>query len=111
MPFPNAVLETNIAQLNNTYDAYVLISNTLSSQYYPHIQKNLEKHQSIDERVGVTPILFAADVAGQRLLQVPVGQLSRDYDDVRRIFDATRNVAQILLDSGIRKPLLEINLV
>jgi len=110
MPFPTAVLETNIAQLSTTYDAYVLISNTLSSQHYLHIQKSLDKHQSIDERVGVNPILLAADVVGKRLLQVPVGQLSRDYDDVRRVFDAARNIAQLLLDSGIRKPLLEINL-
>lgn len=111
MPFPNAVLEKDIAQLNNTYDAYVLISNRLSSQYYPHVQKSLEKHQSIDARIGVIPTLVAADVVGKRLVQVPVGQLSRDYDDVRRIFDATRNVAQTLLDAGVRKPLLEINLV
>jgi leucyl aminopeptidase len=111
MPFPNAVLETSITQLNNTYDAYVLISNRLSSQYYPHIQKTLEKQQVIDGRVGVIPTLVAADVVGKRLLQVPVGQLNRDYDDVRRVFDATRNVAQMLLDSGVRKPLLEINLV
>jgi leucyl aminopeptidase len=111
MPFPNAVLEKDIAQLNNTYDAYVLISNRLSSQYYPHVQKSLEKHQSIDARIGVIPTLVAADVVGKRLVQVPVGQLSRDYDDVRRIFDAARNVAQMLLDSGVRKPLLEINLV
>lgn len=110
MPFPNAVLETNIAQLTHEYDAYVLVSNTLSSQHYPHIQQNLEQHQSLDKRVGGHAVLVPADVVGGRLLQVPVGQLDRDYDDVRRIFDAARNVAQTLLDSGVRKPLLEINL-
>ncbi|AEP28918.1 M17 family metallopeptidase [Brumicola nitratireducens] len=110
MPFPNAVLETNIAQLTHEYDAYVLVSNTLSSQHYPDIQQNLEQHQSLDKRVGGHAVLVAADVVGGRLLQVPVGQLDRDYDDVRRIFDAARNVAQTLLDSGVRKPLLEINL-
>ena len=110
MPFPNAVLETNIAQLTDEYDAYVLVSNTLSSQHYPNIQQNLEQHQSLDKRVGGHAVLVAADVVGGRLLQVPVGQLDRDYDDVRRIFDAARNVAQTLLDSGVRKPLLEINL-
>lgn len=111
MPFPNAVLETNIEQLTHDYDAYVLISNTLSSQYYPHIQKILEQHQSLDKRVGGHAVLVAADVVGGRLVQVPVGQLDRDYDDVRRLFDAARNVAQTLLDSGVSKPLLEINLV
>lgn len=111
MPFPNAVLETNIAQLTHDYDTYVLLSNTLSSQHYPHIQQILEQHQSLDKRVGEQAVLVAADVVGGRLLQVPVGQLDRDYDDVRRIFDAARNVAQTLLDSGVRKPLLEINLV
>lgn len=111
MPFPKAVLETNTSQLSTAYDAYVLISNSLSSLHYPHIQTILEQHQSIDERVGITPTLLAADVAGERLLQVPVGRLTRDYDDVRRIFDAARHTAQMILDSGIRKPLLEINLV
>jgi len=106
MPFPKAILETNILRLSTTYDAYVLISNTLSSLHYPHIQENLEQHQSIDERVGINPALIAADVVGKRLLQVPVGQLTRDYDDVRRIFDAVRHTAQMILDSGIRKPLL-----
>ena len=111
MPFPNAVLETNIAQLTHDYDAYVLLSNTLSSQHYHNIQQNLEKHQSLDKRVGQHAVLVAADVVGGRILQVPVGQLNRDYDDVRRIFDAARNIAQTILDSGIRKPLFEINLV
>jgi leucyl aminopeptidase len=110
MPFPKAVLETNTSQLSATYDAYVLISNSLSSLQYPHVQTILEQHQSIDERVGITPTLLAADVAGKRLLQVPVGQLTRDYDDVRRVFDAARHTAQMILDSGIRKPLLEVNL-
>ncbi|WP_412972361.1 M17 family metallopeptidase [Glaciecola sp. MF2-115] len=110
MPFPQAVLETDITKLTHDYDAYVLVSNTLSSQHYPNIQASLESQQIMDARVGVQPSLVAADVAGKRLLHVPVGKLDRDYDDVRRLFDATRNIAQTLLDSGVRKPLLEINL-
>jgi leucyl aminopeptidase len=110
MPFPQAVLETDIKQLTNDYDAYVLVSNTLSSKYYPNIQESLESQQAIDARVGVQACLVAAEVVGNRLLQVPVGKLDRDYDDVRRLYDATRNIAQTLLDSGVRKPLLEINL-
>ena len=111
MPFPTAVLETDISTLTHDYDAYVLVSNTLTSEHYPNILATLKSQQSIDARVGVQASLLSAEIVGKRLLQVPVGQLDRDYDDVRRIFDATRNVAQTLLDAGVRKPLLELNLV
>jgi leucyl aminopeptidase len=82
-------------------------SSSIRNRYY---QIDSRLRCLCDARVGVQPSLVAADVAGKRLLHVPVGKLDRDYDDVRRLFDATRNIAQTLLDSGVRKPLLEINL-
>lgn len=110
MPFPNAILETNVNQLNNQYDAYVLIGNTLTSKHYSQLQSQLEQHKLIDQRIGSQPSLLSAKVVGNRVLHVPVGKLDRDYDDVRRIFDAAKNVAQTLLDSGINNPLVEVNL-
>ncbi|MFT5276515.1 MAG: leucyl aminopeptidase [Glaciecola sp.] len=110
MPFPAAVLETNINQLSKQYDAFVLVANTMSSQSYPDLSQHLLANQSLDRRLGSQATLLAAKTVGDKVLHVPVGNLSRDYDDVRRVFDAAKNVAQILLDSGIRQPLVEVNL-
>lgn len=111
MPFPEARLETDITNLKNTYDAYVLISNSLSSKYCSSINSSLSSQQQIDARVSKHATILASDVPGNRLVHVPVGCLDRDYDDVRRVFDAARHVAQTLIDAGIRTPLLEVNLV
>lgn len=110
MPFPNAVLETNIDELSKQYDAFVLVSNTLSSQCYPNLNPCLTEHKNIDQRIGTHPLLLAAETVGNKVMHVPLGELSRDYDDVRRVFDAARKLAQTLIDAGIRKPLVEVNI-
>ncbi|MFT6331518.1 MAG: leucyl aminopeptidase [Bermanella sp.] len=110
MPFPNAVLETNINQLDKQYDAFVLVANTTLSQVYPDLSQHLLAYQELDKRLGSQPSLLGAQTVGNKVLHVPLGNLTRDYDDVRRVFDAAKKIAQMLLDSGIRQPLVEVNL-
>jgi leucyl aminopeptidase len=111
MPFPNAVLETSATDITDNYDALILLSNTFSSQFYSDLSGAVQLHQRLDRRVGEQAVLIPNQaVPGKRVIHVPTGPLDRDYDDVRQLFDALKNIAQMLLDAGIRKPLLEVNL-
>ena len=49
-------------------------------------------------------MLVAEHAPGQRLVVVPTGPLDRDYDDVRRYYDAARAGAQLALQAGATKP-------
>ncbi|MBF7075016.1 leucyl aminopeptidase family protein [Glaciecola sp. MH2013] len=112
MSFPKAIHESDLTELSQHYDAYVLISNSLSSLYYPSLAESLSAYKAIDARLGSQAILLANDsVAGKRLIVAGVGMLDRDYDDVRRVFDAAKHTASLMLEAGIRQPLLELNLV
>ena len=42
----------------------------------------------------------------QRLILAPTGPLHRDFDDVRRFYDAARSAAAAAVDAGAKKPLL-----
>jgi len=111
MPFPSAKNETDVAQLSQSYDCLVLLSNTNKSAYYPSVAGRLSDYQRIDERVTTTSLLLDCEgVPRNKLFNLPITHLDRDYDDVRVFFDACRNIAADLAASGTKKPLLEINL-
>ena len=112
MSFPAAVSEKNVDNLSQSYDAYILISNAEKSAHYSHIESFLNAQKNVDARIGNQAVLTINDsVPGSRLISAGVGSLDRDYDDVRRVFDAAKQVAQLLMDVGCVKPLMEVNLV
>ena len=111
MPFPRACAELLNSELTQDYDCFVLISNGQNSRFVPAVQKTLEAHSVIDARVGNQSVLVHDGKApGQRVFHVPVNELLRDFDDVRRIYDAAKLVASELLSAGILTPLVEVNL-
>lgn len=112
MPFPTAYAEPKASALTKQYDCLVLIGNTQASQFFPSIEPCLQSHSKLDARVGKQNVLVCEkSVPGQRVFHVPVNFLERDFDDVRRIFDAAKTVSQELIHAGVFSPLVEVNLV
>lgn len=60
-----------------------------------------------DQRVGQSAQLIVSELApGKRLIIAPTGPLERDYDDVRRFYDAARQGIQVAQQAGACKPAL-----
>lgn len=111
MPFPIATLENNVTSMHQQYDCLVLISNSNKSAFFPDVANALSTHTQIDKRVTHSPILLSCNnIPNCKLLNLPLGSLERDYDDVRRVFDACRNIADDLVASGSTRPLIEVNI-
>jgi leucyl aminopeptidase len=111
MPFPKAYAEPKASSLTQHYDCLILISNTKRSQYFSSVEKHLEAYANIDARVGQQAVLMVSnDAPNQRVFHVPLHDLERDFDDVRRVFDASREVSKQLVAAGINAPLIEVNL-
>lgn len=114
MAFPRPVSVSDIqsiAQSQTEWDAVIYISDN-SQCSVDVIGTAIAQHASIDARVGKSPLVIpAADVAGQRVIFAPSGDLSRDYDDVRRVYDSAAQAATIAREIGATRPLLlvEIN--
>ncbi|WP_194757539.1 M17 family metallopeptidase [Aliidiomarina indica] len=51
-------------------------------------------------------VLACAGVPAERLILAPTGPLDRDYDDVRRFYDAARKAADIAVSAGAKRPVL-----
>ncbi|TRW49323.1 leucyl aminopeptidase family protein [Aliidiomarina halalkaliphila] len=49
-------------------------------------------------------VLACVDVPAERLILAPTGPLDRDYDDVRRFYDAARKAADVAVAAGATRP-------
>lgn len=95
----------------SSWDAVVYISDLTGSEHYEAINQAIKSQAVIDNRVGKEALLLAAKgIPGQRIVYAPTGKLTRDYDDVRRVSDAAKSAASILMQSGAKRPLLIIEL-
>ncbi|RUO34463.1 M17 family metallopeptidase [Aliidiomarina soli] len=85
-------------------DALIIIGSTFSSLSAP-LAEAIAAAQAHDKRVGQSAQLLISDHApGQRLIVAPTGPLDRDYDDVRRFYDAARKGIRIAQQAGATKP-------
>lgn len=84
-------------------DALIVVGNQFND--LPEVFKtDLTRAQQTDQRVGQSAQLIISQAApGQRLIIAPTGQLDRDYDDVRRFYDAAREGARLAQQAGARK--------
>ncbi|MCV2884662.1 leucyl aminopeptidase family protein [Aestuariibacter sp. AA17] len=110
MAFPTPVQVSDVNQLlatHSDWDAIIYISDLSGSEQFPAIHQAILQQEKIDKRTGLHTVLInAPELAGGRLIFAPTGDLSRDYDDVRRIADATKLAAELALQAGVEKPLL-----
>lgn len=89
-------------------DALILIGEQFD-QAETALANAITQAQQVDQRVGQSVQLIVTDAAPQgRLIIAPTGPLNRDYDDVRRFYDAARSAIRVALQSGARKPVLAL---
>ena len=106
-----AVSSINDQSVLAEFDAAIVISDVIESNNLGTLAEVLNSYKKIDGRTGTQCVLLGApEVPGNRLIHSPTGQLNRYIDDVRRIFDAARDAAQIAVDAGVKKPLLMVSL-
>lgn len=113
MAFPTPLWVKNLDQAieqHSDWDGIIVIAPESSNYRHPKLAQIIEAHKKLDARAGVEPVLITdPDIAGQRLIYVPSGNLLRDYDDVRRFADAGKKAIVIARDAGILNPLLVVD--
>lgn len=93
------------------WDALIVLGpdfSELNSEFTASIQNA----KMFDESIGNTLSVVACEHApGNRLVLAPTGPLDRDYDDVRRFYDAAKNAVERVAATGAKKPALMITSV
>ncbi|RUO30480.1 M17 family metallopeptidase [Aliidiomarina sanyensis] len=88
------------------FDAVILVGPHFSG-LDSRIDEALKSATKVHENITRTGGVIACElVASGRLILAPTGSLDRDYDDVRRFYDAARKAADVAEQSGARKPVL-----
>ncbi|RUO21116.1 peptidase M17 [Aliidiomarina iranensis] len=93
---------------NAACDALVVLSHDIAHIPRPYSEAVQGLQQVDAQAMHKTAIVRCEEAPGKRLVLAPTGRLDRDYDDVRRFFDAARNAAILLRDSGAIAPALWI---
>ncbi|KAK7109356.1 hypothetical protein V1264_013409 [Littorina saxatilis] len=91
------------------YDCLVVVTDTigrLTGSLQP-LANELNNQAKIDKNIdkGISILRTQVSPSG-RLVYSPTGPLNRDYDDVRRFYDAAEKGIKRALDAGCKKPLL-----
>lgn len=90
-------------QLNTAQADALIVIGEQFSQLPQALQDDIHAAQQADQRVGRSAQLIVSQFApGERLIVAPTGPLDRDYDDVRRFYDAARQATQIAVQAGAR---------
>lgn len=101
---PQAVTWENMSE--GSWDALVVIGPSfaeLPEDYQAAITAAKATDASVDEQLSVV----ACDkTPGGRLVIVPTGPLDRDYDDVRRFYDAARDAVTRIAQTGAKQPVI-----
>ena len=100
---------TTAARKSGSCDAVVIVgpADTLAS-FAPASSLTAAILAADNKAHAEITVTVAPDLAGARLVLAPTGELSRDYDDVRRFADAARNAARRVRDAGATDPLFVI---
>ncbi|MFT7109565.1 MAG: leucyl aminopeptidase, partial [Psychrobacter glaciei] len=104
MAYPKAVLAKPVsASLDCTsHDALIIISNDFSHIPNTPLRDAILNQAQVDSRIGNQVTLLV--VAGKRVVLAPTGPLNRDYDDVRRYYDAAKLAINEAKASGSVNP-------
>ncbi|WP_371195414.1 leucyl aminopeptidase family protein [Glaciecola sp. SC05] len=111
MAFPTLRVCTDLSSSSGDRDLTVVVSPSLQVSVFPQLSEALLESQQYDPRVGTkASVVSSKSVPSGRCLHVPVGQLDRDYDDVRRFFDIGKVIAQHLLELDAMHPLIVLDI-
>ena len=111
-PTPIAVQDADLAlSTDGGWDAVLYLADHAGSSDFPTLHQLITTQSGIDERVGKhTVLLTDPALPGSKLVFAPTGPLNRDFDDVRRVYDAAKSAIQLAVDAGANRPLLIVEL-
>ncbi|MBD1581182.1 M17 family metallopeptidase [Pseudoalteromonas sp. S16_S37] len=105
MSFPLALPCNDL--LNNNSDAVIVIAADVHDLQHECLNQAVAPYLAIDARIASKATLVLADeLPGKRLIISPTGPLNRDYDDVRRVFDAAKSAINEAKAAGSKAPTL-----
>lgn len=110
MAFASPILVENLedALSSGQFDAVLLVSAAANNEM-PQLAGCIARCAQADQRIGREAVLLVdEDLPGQRLIYSPTGPLDRDYDDVRRFYDAAAAAGKLALQAGATRPLLVV---
>ena len=104
MAYPKAVLAQPVSASLDcaSYDALIIISDDFSHIPNTPLRDAILNQAQVDSRIGNQVTLLV--IAGKRVVLAPTGPLNRDYDDVRRYFDAAKLAINEAKASGSVNP-------
>ncbi|WP_394228205.1 M17 family metallopeptidase [Pseudoalteromonas spongiae] len=104
MTSPKALQAASISDLPQYVDSLIIISPDLA--LLPNdFRDSVMATAQFDKRIGQKALLLVNDNApGKRLVIAPTGLLERDYDDVRRYFDAAKQGVLEAKQAGATNP-------
>ncbi|WKE66349.1 leucyl aminopeptidase family protein [Gallaecimonas kandeliae] len=108
MAFAKPQRETDFqaALESGQYDALILIHGP-GAELPGSLAEALADYGRLDARLASGCLLIPTQAApGGRLVAAATGSLKRDFDDVRRFYDAGKKAAALARDAGATKPLL-----
>lgn len=109
MTFPTA--HATDATKFDQYDLTIVVSDQESSINFAALAAEMDNAREFDPRIGQkTSLIVHKSFPGSRLLHIPTGQLNRDYDDVRRIYDLGRDNAETITELDAKKVLVSVEL-
>ncbi|CAH9049469.1 cytosol aminopeptidase [Pseudoalteromonas holothuriae] len=107
MSFPFALPCSDL--VNNNADAVIVIAADVHDLHDERLNKAVAPYLAVDARISSKATLVLADeLPGKRLIVSPTGPLNRDYDDVRRIFDAAKSAISEAKAAGCKAPVLHV---
>lgn len=107
MASPIARQAAALNALSTDVDGLILISPSLSS--LPAEYAHIAELAAIDGRLGKETVLLLNEQSpGKRLVVAPTGPISRDYDDVRRYFDAAKKAILEITKAGALNPAIAV---
>ncbi|WP_419147738.1 M17 family metallopeptidase [Pseudoalteromonas 'SMAR'] len=107
MSFPVALPSNEL--FNNDADAIVVITHDINHLGNSTLDEVAAPYIAVDARIAQkTTLLVSEQVPGKRLVIAPTGPVDRDYDDVRRFFEAAKAGVLEAKAAGAVKPLLVV---
>ena len=98
----------SVISAQNTDALIVIAANT--DTLPDSINQAISTTRAADDRLGKQSVLVINEqMPGQRLIIAPTGPLNRDYDDVRRVFDAAKAAIALATQAGAVNPAIYVH--
>ncbi|MBQ4861660.1 leucyl aminopeptidase family protein [Pseudoalteromonas sp. MMG013] len=95
--------------LTQDADAVIVIAANVHDLGHTQLNATLAPYLVVDQRIASkATLVLANDLPGKRLIVSPTGPLHRDYDDVRRVFDAAKSAITEAKSAGVTNPALMV---